>query len=88
MLSERAKILKEFNVDKHGRIESPGIFEGEMLYVPYYWQIYLDGFADRDNGKILGFDISPDDRVEFPELGKRRKTVKLYQRDDGFVCEV
>lgn len=69
------------------RITEPGMFEGEARYVPYYWSLYLDGFTDRDDGQILGFDITPDEKTHFPELGKRR-TVKLYQRDDGFVCEV
>jgi len=77
----------EFKTDTRGRILSPGKFEGEMIYVPYYWEAYLNGFADRDNGTILGFDVTPEDKVMFPML-KRRRTVNLYQRDDGFVCEV
>lgn len=84
----RQEILNEYNVSKEGVILSPGKFEGEMLYVPHYWGIFLEGCADRDDGKVLGFNISFEDRVQFPELGKRRRTVKLYQRDDGFVCEV
>ena len=28
-----------------------------------------------------------EDKQQFPEL-KGRRTIKLYQRDDGFVCEV
>jgi len=70
-----------------GRIVSPGMFEGEMVYVPHYWDAYLNGFADRDDGTVLGFDITSSDKAQFPEL-KRRRTVKLIQRDDGFVCEV
>lgn len=69
-----------------GRITSPGKFEGEHIYVPYYWEAYLNGCADRDNGTILGFDVTADDRREFPEL-KGKRTVRLYQHDDGFVCE-
>lgn len=72
---------------REGRICSPGKFEGEMAYVPYYWDIYLNGCADRDNGNVLGFDVTAEDKQEFPEL-RRRHTVKLYERDDGFVCEV
>jgi hypothetical protein len=81
----RQEILSQYNII-NGRIRSPGKFEGEMLYVPFYWDIYLSGFADRDDGKILGFDVEPEDKQQFPEL-KKRRTVKLYQRDDGFVCE-
>jgi hypothetical protein len=83
----REEILAQYNVDKHGIIRSPGQFEGEAVYVPYFWNAYLEGCADRDNGRTLGFDITPEDRQMFPELGTKRRTVKLYQRDDGFVCE-
>jgi hypothetical protein len=80
---------KEIETTYHvvnGRITSPGQFEGEAIYVPHFWDIFLNGFADRDDGNTLGFDVTQEDKQEFPEL-KRRRTVKLYQRDDGFVCE-
>jgi hypothetical protein len=83
----REEILAQYDVDEHGIIRSPGQFEGEAVYVPYFWNAYLEGCADRDNGRTLGFDITPEDRQMFPELGAKRRTVKLYQRDDGFVCE-
>jgi hypothetical protein len=82
----RAQIEKDYKVE-NGRIHSPGQFEGEMVYVPHFWDVFLNGFADRDNGNILGFDVTPEDKKEFPEL-KKRRTVKLYQRDDGFICEL
>jgi len=84
---DRAEVYKAYKVDERGTIRSPGKFEGEMLYVPYFWDAYLNGCADRDDGNVLGFDILPEDREQFPELGRRRRTVKLYQRGDGFVCE-
>jgi hypothetical protein len=83
----RKGILEAYDVSERGTITNPGQFEGEMLYVPYFWESFLDGFADRDDGRVLGFDVSAEDKIEFPEL-KSRRTVKLYQRDDGFVCEV
>ena len=64
----------------------PGRFDGEPAYVPYFWQVYLDGGADRDDGRILGFDLSPTDRLLFPDL-RGRRTVKLYEDDCGFVGE-
>jgi hypothetical protein len=83
----RAQIELDYTVDDHGRINSPGKFEGEMVYMPYFWDAYLDGFADDDDGETLSFNITPEDREQFPELGCRR-TLQLYVRDDGFVCEV
>ena len=77
----------EYQVDSCGIIRSPGMFEGEQSYVPYFWDAFLNGNADRDDGRILGFDVTAEDKALFPRL-RRRRTVKLYQRDDGFVCEV
>ena len=83
----RQEIEAKYKIDNNGAIRTLGQFEGEMLYVPYFWDAFLNGCADRDDGKILGFDVSAEDKAQFPEL-KKRRTVKLYQRDDGFICEV
>ena len=81
----RQEIERDYTV-VNGRITSPGKFEGEAVYVPYFWEAFLDGMADRDDGIVLGFDLTPEDKVEFPEL-KGKRTVRLWQRDYGFVCE-
>lgn len=72
--------------DCEALVRGPGQFEGEAVYVPYFWEAYLNGCADRDDGRVLGFDVTAEDREIFPEL-KGRRTVRLYQREDGFVCE-
>lgn len=82
----RHEIEQSYKIE-NGRIRSPGAFEGEMIYVPYFWQIFLEGGADEDDGHELRFDITEIDREAFPELGDR-EVISLYQRDDGFVCEV
>lgn len=84
---KRSDILEQYRVDQRGIIRDPGKFEGEMLYVPYFWDAGLNGMADRDDGSVLGFDLTAEDKAEFPEL-KGRRTVKLFQREDGFVVEV
>ena len=68
-------------------VKSPGKFEGESRYVPYYWESYLNGFADGDDGEVLSFKVEPEDKTLFPEL-RRRKVVKLIETNDGFVTEV
>ena len=83
-----AKYAREAYATQAGPITTPGKFEGEMIYVPYFWDLALGGFADRDNGKVYGFDITKEDRALFPEIPKRQRTVKLVERSDGFVCEV
>ena len=48
-----------------GRIADLGKFEGEAPYVPFYWSVFLNGFADRDDGKVLGFDVAKEDKEIF-----------------------
>jgi hypothetical protein len=82
----REDILKNYKVGADGRIRSPGKFEGEMLYVPYFWECYLNGCADGDNGRRIWFSVMACDRKQFPELAKRR-SVGLVEDDSGFVRE-
>jgi len=70
-----------------GRIQSPGKFESEMLYVPAYWEAGLEGLADEDDGNVYVFELGPEDRKEFPELGKMKK-LRLVESEQGFVSEV
>lgn len=83
---EREEIEKQYSV-RDGRISSPGKFEGEMVYVPYFWGHGLEGLADKDDGEMYTFRVMPEELAVFPELGKS-KTVRLRERDDGFVMEV
>lgn len=84
----REEILKEYDVDENGRIRSPGKFEGEMLYVPHFWHIGLEGFANYDDGKVFTFRLGKTEREIFPELGKGRQWLKLVENDQGFVSEI
>jgi hypothetical protein len=92
------KQIEECYANENGIIIEHGKFEGEAIYVPYFWELYLNGMDDsweacisgmddEDDGTIKRFNVSPEDRQEFPEL-KQRRTIRLIQRDDGFVCEV
>lgn len=81
----RAEIEQAYKVE-NGVIRSPGKFEGEAVYVPYFWDVYLDGGADEDDGEVLVFYVSDEDRATFPEL--QGPTVMLRQLDNGFVVEV
>ena len=71
-------------------IERLGKFEGEGNYVPYYWEIGLDGGADDEiysgDTPIWVFNVSPEDKAMFPEL-KGRKRIKLWENEQGFVSE-
>lgn len=90
----RAQIEREFNV-VDGIIRTPGKFEGEAIYVPYFYWAMLNGcgdtidlsWDDENTAMIDVFHVTADDIIEFPELADR-ETVELWWDDNGFVWEV
>lgn len=68
-------------------VSRPGKFEGEARYVPYFWDIYMEGDADSDDGDVVTFDVCDDDINIFGEL-KTVKVIGLVETEDGFVVEV
>lgn len=82
----RQQVCEEYTV-KDGRIHDCGRFELQPVYVPHYWDIYLNGFADIDDGEVLKFKVTKEDRAEFPEL-KGRHWVSIRQTDQGFIEEI
>lgn len=69
---------------RDGIIRSPGKFEGEPTYAPYFYDALLNGFADTDEGDVATFDVTDDDRALFPEL-KDVQHVYLWESEQGFI---
>ena len=80
----RQDLLTQYDVDENGIIVSLGKFESEPLYIPYFWDMYLNGFADDDDGESLTFEVTIEDREQFPELANVRH-VFIWETDQGFV---
>lgn len=82
----RDRILESYDV-KDGRIVSPGKFEGEPIFAPYYWNAVLDGLADDDDGETWTFDLTSDDHVMWPELKEQNwgDVLMLSTDEQGFV---
>ncbi len=83
----REEILKQYNVNEDGVIQSPGKFEGEMLYMPHFWEAYLNGESNTLQDGSLSIPIEKREREMFPELGKRKKVVRFNIDENGFVWE-
>lgn len=79
---------REMTDDGHevinGIIRSPGKFEGEPRYAPYFYNTYLDGCADADDGVVITFDVLGPDIDKFPEL-KNVSRVYMWESDQGFI---
>lgn len=85
------QLREEFITNEHGIIQDPGKFEGEMIYVPAYWDMGLEGMADEDDGEHFVFNIGQDgfdDRAFWPEIPADQKRIILYENSDGFVNEI
>jgi hypothetical protein len=80
------EFARDLAVRSREDVKHPGKFESCAPYVPYFWEMYMTGGADRDDGNTLGFDINAEDRALFPEL-RGRRTVRLYETESGFVVE-
>ncbi len=84
----REEILRQYNINEHGVIQSPGKFEGEMLYMPHFWECHLNGESNTNQDGSFSVPIEKGEREIFPELGsKRRKVVNFDIDDNGFVWE-
>jgi hypothetical protein len=80
---EREKIESEYHVE-NGIIKSPGKFEGEPIYAPHFYEIYLNGCADEDDGNVLTFEVNDEDRCAFPELIDVSKVI-MSESEQGFI---
>lgn len=78
--------LEGREVDSTGRISSPGKFEAELWYAPYWYDQTLDGCSD--SVRYLGqecekMSISPEERKVFGL--KSRKVIYVHESEQGFV---
>jgi hypothetical protein len=79
------KTLKDYGYKiERGIIVSPGKFEGEPYYAPYYYDIAMDGFADEDDGETWIFYLSDEDKRAISEF-KKYYSLEIYVDDNGFV---
>lgn len=87
----RNEILAAYAVEpNHLYIASPGKFEGEAIYVPYFHENAEDGevleYMEDGMGCFLSLiEITDDDRKEFPELVGPAKYIVIEENDQGFV---
>jgi hypothetical protein len=67
-------------------VKRPGKFQDAPVYVPFYYDAFLDGLAEDGPDGELGFKVSGEDVALFPELSGR-EWVWIRETDQGFVVE-
>ncbi len=82
----RQELLRLFEVDENGLVQSEGPFAGQPLFVPYFWFLYLTGYVEEQQGEVVTFWVRAEDRTQFPELASR-SVVRMRRRADGRIVE-
>lgn len=85
----REEILSTYEIDEHLVIQSPGKFECEAAWTPYFWNCVLEGVSDaldyEDGEKIDIIDVDDADRAIWPEIEPGIVAAALTVSDTGFV---
>lgn len=88
---EKEEILKTYKIDEHKIIRSPGKYEGQMYYVPFFhrWANMMgaDARITKENIQYDRFIISGNDIEIFPEL-QTIKTLDLHETENGSVLAI
>jgi hypothetical protein len=80
----REEILKTYTV-LNGRITSPGKFEHEPIYAPYFYEDSMNGFWHEDRNGSYWTEVTVLDRQMFPEIPARKRTIHVSEDEMGFV---
>jgi hypothetical protein len=79
--------MNEFRIDD-GVIRTPGKFEGEPAYVPYFWDAVGNGFSETlhwSGDEVTDIvEIGEEDRAEWPEIPADAVAIHI-QEMGGFV---
>ena len=77
-------IKQSYDIDEDGTIRSPGKFEAEPYYAPYYWEVLLDGAASEEWERVARIDLGEKDHELFPEL-EGDNYLYIETSDQGFT---
>ena len=62
----REEIVTQYTVNGQGIITSPGKFEGQMIFAPYFYNASLEYEPNADGD--IEVPVEPSDVIRFPEL--------------------
>jgi hypothetical protein len=88
-VTTKNEILSRFEV-LNGVIKTPGKFEAEPLWAPYFWDETFefgadDEFDDKDGHHVYVSHVNENDRKEFPEELRLIACIYMWEDDQGFV---
>ena len=79
----------DYTLDEHGIIRDLGKFEGEMYYIPYFYDVSLEGLGgdpvySGESQVAEVFGLTSEDKARFPELANVSTLILTYS-GQGFV---
>jgi hypothetical protein len=91
-IHSRAQVLATYRTvhpdGHHPTITSPGKFEDEPIWIPYFYDLFLSGdgdtYDDSCGHMVAEFNVCAADVTEFPELAPIAR-VRFWESQDGFV---
>jgi hypothetical protein len=88
-IDARAAIFAAYEIDSGLVIQSPGKFEAESAWVPYFHESSMDGTADElsypDGATLYVVEIDSSDRAAWPEIDSGIVAAVIDESDSGFV---
>lgn len=87
-LEEEYKTRPSLHTGHAPIITSPGKFENEALYAPWFYDAFLlgDGEEVLDGEDVWRYiRITDEDRLVFPEIPQRWNTAMVHEDEFGFV---
>ena len=74
-----------YRLNQHKVITSPGKFEDEMYYLPFFYDLYLQGDnTGTTQEDVIYFHLTEDDKKQFPEL-EDENYLWFYHSEQGFI---
>ena len=74
-----------YQLNQHKVITSPGKFEDEMYYVPFFYDLYLNGdHTGTTKEDVIYFLLTEDDKKQFIEL-EDENYFWFYHSEQGFI---
>lgn len=87
----RQEIISEYEIDPRSLlIQSPGKFESEFIYAPYFYDAASEGeelsfFEDGCGEYVSLIEVTDDDRAMFPEISADTRYMCVTESETGFV---
>ena len=80
----RHDIIQDYDVE-NDIIYSPGMFEGEFIWTPYWYELIMMGDGEPIDEGVELVEVTDEDRNEWPEIDGDTTHIAVAINEQGFV---